>query len=219
LTTPTLNIRLVDVDRGKLDYEWELSQEWLRRAFDGTEAEPSAPGHVTVTVNKDGPQVLLRGWAKASVTMPCARTGDPVPLALRAELVVLLSPAPTAGPRGTAHQSSKKRAPSSKTTGAEPTSPKSASRKPAHKPESELSWEEAADDYYTGEQIELDDLVREFLILELPMMPIRSDLRDGERPAIPAAPDSTSGGDADEIDPRLRPLAEIASRLKKTIKE
>ncbi|MGC4063511.1 MAG: hypothetical protein QM784_02440 [Polyangiaceae bacterium] len=152
MTTPTLSIRLVDVDRGKRDYEWELSQDWLRRAFAETEAEPTAPGRLTVTVNKDGPQVLLRGWAKASVNMPCARTGDPVPVTLRAELVVLLRPAPTVAPRGADHQSSKKRAQSSKSAGPEAAGIKSASRKPAQKPESELTWEEAADDYYTGEQ-------------------------------------------------------------------
>jgi uncharacterized protein len=213
-----LSIRLVDVDRGKRDYEWELSPEWLRRAFEGTEAEATAPGHLTVTVSKDGMQVILRGWATAKVTMPCARTGDPVPLNLAAELTVLLRPAPGA-PRSGDHQSSKKRAQSSKTTTPEAASHKGASRKPTQKPEAELTWEEAADDYYTGEQIDLNDLVREFLVLELPMMPLRSDLRDAVRPAIPAAPDSTNGDDADAIDPRLRPLAEIASRLKKTIKE
>jgi uncharacterized metal-binding protein YceD (DUF177 family) len=89
----------------------------------------------------------------------------------------------------------------------------------ASRPEVELSLEDAAEDVYHGETIELDTLVREFLILELPMMPLRSDLRFEEMPAISATPGVTVSDDADRIDPRLRPLAEIASRLKKPTKE
>jgi uncharacterized metal-binding protein YceD (DUF177 family) len=84
----------------------------------------------------------------------------------------------------------------------------------------ELTEDDAAEDTYTGDQVVLDEFVREFLVLELPMMPVRSDLRSEARPAIPAAPDPSDDSDSCHgVDPRLRPLAEIASRLSKKTKE
>ena len=64
-----------------------------------------------------------------------------------------------------------------------------------------------------------DDFIREFLILELPMFPRRSDLPTDDAPANPPLPaDSQPGGDK-PLDPRLSPLAELKSRLEKIKKE
>lgn len=221
MTTPLLTIRLVDVDRGKGDYDWELPLDWLTRAFESTDATPTAPGRVTVTASKNGSQVVLLGRAKADVTMPCARTLDPVPVALNAEIVLMLHPAPTTKPssRSQSAKLGKRVAQSAGATKPETVKEPAKSRKMAHRPEAELTLEDAAEDFYHGEQIDLDEVVREFLILELPMMPLRSDLRIEGRPAISATPGATLSDDAEFIDPRLRPLAEIASRLKKTTKE
>jgi hypothetical protein len=82
--------------------------------------------------------------------------------------------------------------------------------------EPELLPEDAARDTYHGEQVLLDTFVREFLLLDLPMVPLRSDLRSDETPTISGPP----GGDAPGVDqtatldPRLAPLAEIARRLR-----
>jgi uncharacterized protein len=221
LTTPILTIRLVDVDRGKGDYDWELPVDWLTRAFEGTDATPTAAGRVTISASKNGSQVVLLGRAKAEVTMPCARTLEPVPIQLNAEIVLMLHPAPASKPANRSHSPKlgKRAAQASGATKLETALEPAKSRKMAHRPEVELTLEDAAEDFYHGEQIDLDEVVREFLILELPMMPLRSDLRIEGRPAISATPGATLSDDAEFIDPRLRPLAEIASRLKKTTKE
>jgi hypothetical protein len=82
-----------------------------------------------------------------------------------------------------------------------------------------LDDETAGQDTYEGHEIVLDGFAREFLILELPMFPRRSDLptdRAAANPPLPA--DSQPGGDK-PIDPRLSPLAELKSRLEKIKKE
>lgn len=153
-------------------------------------------------------QVLIRGRATADVTMPCARTLDPVPVALAAEVFLLLRPAPGTAPEAVPRTgSSTKRA-----SRIDPNSlpAPAAKQKAAKRPESELSEEDAAEDVYHGDTIQLDGFIREFLLLELPMMPLRSDLRSEERPAIPPTPEAP-----EKVDPRLQPLAEIARRLGK----
>jgi hypothetical protein len=82
-----------------------------------------------------------------------------------------------------------------------------------------LSVEDAAQDHYSGEQIVLDEYIREAILLELPMVPLRSDLRDIDNPAIPRPPEEANNGTGNRIDPRLAPLAEFAGRLKHDTKE
>ena len=133
----------------------------------------------------------------------------------------MLHPAPTTTPAARPHRAraSKNSAQSSSVTTSDLGKLSAKSRKMVQRPETELTLEDAAEDFYHGEQIDLDELVREFLILELPMMPLRSDLRFEGMPAISATPGATVSDDADFIDPRLRPLAEIARRLKNPTKE
>jgi uncharacterized protein len=218
LPQPQFIVRLADLERGKTHYEWDLSLVWLRDTFDGSEASVDAPGKLTFEASLSSQRVIIRGRAEAKVTMPCARTLDPVPLDLSAEIYLVLGPAATTHdtvrpPVGSVAKRTSRPEPPPKAAGA----PK---RRQTRRPDFELSEDDAAEDTYQGDHIELDAFVREFLLLELPMMPLRSDLRSEERPAIPPAPETAIGSDSPpRVDPRLRPLAEIASRLRKTTKE
>lgn len=197
-------MRLADLERGRRHYEWELPPEWLRLVFEGTDASATEAGLLRVDASETSRQILIRGSVKARVTMPCARTLDPVPVDLSADVFLLLRPAAgTEGSGPAASGSSTKRVPGQPTVGTQRS-------KQAKRPEVELSEEDAAEDVYYGDAAELDGFVREFLLLELPMMPLRSDLRSEERPAIPPTPESPAS-----VDPRLQPLAEIANRLGK----
>jgi uncharacterized protein len=218
LSESLLTIRLADLERGKTHYEWELPLLWLRRVFDGTEATVDTSGKLAIDASVTSRQVVVKGHAVANVTMPCARTLDPVSIDLSAEVSLVLRPAATSPEmHATTVGSATKRNSSSNPAKKAAELPK---RKPAHWPERELPEDEAAEDVYQGELIELDGFVREFLLLELPLMPLRSDLRFEERPAIPRSPEVANGAaNPPPLDPRLRPLAEIASRLKKTTKE
>ncbi len=220
---PLFSVPLADLDYGERDIDDEIPREWLSRALDGSEATPrEKPGRLTVTVSKSGREVMVRGKARAYVTMPCARTLDPVDFDLTADIFLMLGP-PTGTAARPAHPAPKppagakrpaKGAPSVSASGNK--KGKGARDRRKRDEDATLPDEEAARDTYEGDRVNLDPFVREFLLLELPMVPLREDLRSEESPAIerPLEP-APEGRQAQEaIDPRLAPLADIASRLR-----
>jgi uncharacterized protein len=76
--------------------------------------------------------------------------------------------------------------------------------------ERELSAEEADTLPFDGETVALDDLVRDELVLEIPMIPLCSEACPGMSPA----PDPERAGEK-PIDPRLAPLLDFAARKPK----
>jgi uncharacterized metal-binding protein YceD (DUF177 family) len=149
---------------------------------------------------------MVRGRATASVTMPCARTLDPVPVDLSAEVFLLLEPK-TAAPPPRPAKSKKKRA-----AGAAAEGP---SKRRDKEPERELTESDAAKDTYDSDRVVLDHFLKEFLVLEVPMFVLREDLRSEATPAIEAPPEpGQSRPRTEALDPRLAPLADIAKRLR-----
>ena len=212
---PLFSVPLADLDYGERELDQEIPREWLQKTFAETEATPrDKPGRLTATVSKNGREVMVRGRATAYVTMPCARTLDPVDFDLTADIFLLLGP-PTSGP---ARPSPKANA-AAKNPPASPNKRGDRGEKADRRKREEdaaLAEEEAARDTYEADWVNLDPFVREFLLLELPMVPLREDLRSEETPAIerPLEP-APEGRQAHEaIDPRLAPLADIASRLR-----
>lgn len=202
-------VPLADLDRGPKQAVWCVDEEWLNAATEGTDAKARGVGSLDVTLTKDGRQVIVKGVVKAPLTMPCARTLDPVDVDVESELLLMLLPEPaTPAPK------SKKGGNATQVTAKG--SPKVSGRLAKDRC---LSDEEAAQDHYSGDEIVLDSFVREFILLDLPMVPIRSDLRDRDKPAIPGPPEEAQDGSGRRIDPRLAPLAEIAGRLKNDTKE
>lgn len=76
--------------------------------------------------------------------------------------------------------------------------------------ERELTDEEADTLPFEGETVALDDLVRDELVLEIPMIPLCSEACPGMSPA----PVPEQAGDK-PIDPRLAPLLDFAARKPK----
>ena len=233
MSRPELVIPVADLERGPKHAEFVLSEPWLRRALEGTEATIVAPGKVDVTVSKNGTSVLVRGQLLADLTLPCVITLDPVPVPVRVEILLMLSPKSGAT---TAHEGHVARRKARPPKVEDPSAPEKAkpgperSGRPKGKGNAgagEGHWEEtpvlddeiAGQDTYEGHEIVLDDFVREFLVLELPMFPRRSDLpTDGAAANPPLPADSQPGGDK-PLDPRLSPLAELKSRLEQKIKK
>jgi uncharacterized metal-binding protein YceD (DUF177 family) len=60
-----------------------------------------------------------------------------------------------------------------------------------------------------GETLVLDSFLREFILLELPMNPIRSDLRPRTERATAPRPAPT-----ERTDPRLAPLAALLAQMR-----
>ena len=121
---------------------------------------------------------------------------------LRAEVFLLLAPAAApAGPKRPKQDRAKKK----------PAGPADASgKKPGKKPKEEdpaLEDDSAARDTYDGDKIVLDPFVREFLLLELPMVPLREDLRSEGPPAIERPPEPALGEPIDARGNRSPPRA------------
>jgi uncharacterized protein len=228
--------------------EGEITANWLQDALKGTEAIPAgAPGQVRLTLSKNGAEVLVRGRVEAPVVVPCARTLAPIQLELETDLLLLLrraEPIATSRPRNA--RGSKEGPGGSSKAKRHQQSEADAGHRPADriskirhkKPEGrrtrgglaedpELSLHDAAQDTFEGERIVLDPFVREFLLLELPMFPVRQDLPSlpvEARPSRPGSHEPTPAGQgnaehppatAPPIDPRLAPLAELKDRLQK----
>jgi uncharacterized metal-binding protein YceD (DUF177 family) len=222
MSRPELVVPVADLERGPKHVEFVLSDAWLRRALEGTDASITAPGKLDVTLSKNGTDVLVRGELTVDLTLPCVVTLDPVPVPVRTEMLLMLSPA---GGATTAHESHAQRR---KPRPAKP-EPAGFSDKSSHGKadrskslgKGDRGWEEtpeltdetAGKDTYDGHEIVLDGFAREFLILELPMFPRRSDLPTDGPAANPPLPAGSQAGGDKPLDPRLSPLAELKSRL------
>jgi uncharacterized protein len=195
--TLSLLVPVADLEReDEVSREWELDPGWLGWALGDSEAHSTGkPGRARATLSRSGREVLVRGRVEAQVELPCARTLDPSVYDLAVDLVLILH---------------KKEEPAS---GGSHASRRGSRREVREAREAEaLAADDVASDSYSGETIALDDFVREQLLLELPMFPLRSDLRSNDSPAIPPPPQGPASGSG--IDPRLLPLQALADRLK-----
>lgn len=201
-------IPLADLESGPKHAVYPITREWLSQALAETEAEPSSrTGQLEVELSKNGRQVMVRGQATVSVVMPCSRTLDPVECDLNPEIFLMLAPAaPKAAETPTPKERRKRDPMRSKARHLGSTDNlKGWASDPL------LSADEAATDTFEGEQIVLDSFVREFILLDLPMVVTKDDL--------PLLGDAASAAPPEKgerpVDPRLQPLAEIADRLRK----
>lgn len=218
-----------EVDRGHVHKEWSVTPEWLSAALSETEARPAAkPGRLTVSVSKSGRDFVVLGQLEVELVFQCARTLEPATYQLQPQLTLLLRRSST-----------------------EPSSRQSRSerhRTRAQKKEEdlELTDDDVATDTFSGDSIVLDDFVREQLLLEFPMVPLRSDLRSAATAAIAPAPEipaGSAGANGDQtaqvqpeqtqlvqresdqraaeakLDPRLAPLLNIANELAAKLKK
>lgn len=204
------------MEDGPRELEGPISPEWLDRVLEGTDVQHGSdtPGYLKLILTKNGSDVLVQGRMVVTVSLPCARTLDSAVYLLNPEVFLLL--APKGGPDPTKRNRPERK----RKDGTSKTSKKDNS----WEADEDLSPEEAARDTYFGDQIILDDFLREFILLELPMVPLREDLRDAPFEANPPLPgaQSASGGTAnygesgvDSLDPRLSPLRELKARLEK----
>jgi uncharacterized metal-binding protein YceD (DUF177 family) len=205
---PSFVVPLADLERGPRELEWQLTKTWLAHALEGTEAEPVGEGRLELSLAKNGKDVLVRGKAAVRVVVPDSRTLDPVELTLGPEIFLLLAPAappaPAARrPRGPRTEPGAKRAPAA--------AKKAVKR--GWEDDPELTDRDAALDTYSGEQVVLDDFVREFILLEIPMV-VHKDLPSEPAAGIGPPPAASPSEPAERVDPRLAPLAAIAERMR-----
>lgn len=203
MKSPQFTVPLRDLEHGDKTVTWKIPPEWIDRALADSEARSRGEsGHLSAHLNKNGAEVLVRAELKAELTMPCARSLEPVDVNIETDVVLLLAPKP---------ESEEESSASSK-------GPRRRKRRSEENEDELLSPEMAAQDFFCGETIALDEFVREHLLLELPLFPVRSDL-----PFKPVAATDTPPVESERkprpVDPRLAPLAALASQLQRSPKE
>jgi len=167
-----------DLDAAGKRFRFPLRVDWLRSTLEATDVRPAlADGELDVRVSRSGNDVVVRGAIRAELSVPCARCLEPAAVSVREEVSALAVASSTAVKAGN----------------------------PSDSDDEDLPTEEADVIEYDGDTLVLDDLVRDELLLGIPMIPLCSDGCPGIRPR--AAEDVP----ADVIDPRLEPLL----RLKK----
>lgn len=214
---PVFQVAARDLERADQRRRWDVTPEWLDWALSESDARSDgSTGSLEVYLKKSGPEVLVKGQVQATVTMPCARTLEPVPVKLAAEIYLLLTPRrPSKAPRSRAKGEPKAaggKAMGGKAAGGKAAGGKEHSSKGRDDDAADelLSAELAARDEFDGETVVLDAFVREHLLLELPLFPVKSDLPFDRAPATDPPPDEPG------VDPRLAPLAALASQLQRT---
>jgi uncharacterized metal-binding protein YceD (DUF177 family) len=200
-TIPRYVVRVADLEAGPQIIRAPIAPEWIDERLADTEVRSTGEnGEVSVSVTKNGADILVRGSLRVPIQVPCARTLDPALYELRPEVFLMLSPSHKRGPaRG---KDREKRAASAE-------GGKNKQRgKGDWSDDPELSREDAAADTYDGEEVALDEIFREFILLEVPMVPVRMDLRDGSFEASPPLPENSKSE-------RLSPFAQLRERLEK----
>jgi uncharacterized metal-binding protein YceD (DUF177 family) len=197
-------VPLADLENGPREVSFALTEAWLRDVLEPEGASPRGPGNVTLELTKQGSEVMVRGQADFTAVLPCVVTLDPVTFELHAEIFLMLKQGKAEPPR--------RQKPEKAEAKPEPRPQKKKKRPGGRDADLELSEEETAVDTFTGDEIVLDEFIREFLLLELPLYPRRPDLPSpGE--SIVSRPLAGKAGEP-SIDPRLEPLAKLAERLR-----
>lgn len=188
-------IKLTELESGAREYDLPIRAAWLCEQLPDLAPEDHAvadrDGRLEVVAEMSGGEdVLVRGRATASLFVPCGRCLSPAEVKTSPEITVLFS-----------------------------------RRAEALRPSVGGDEEDDADDLgtdeedhetFSGDAVALDEIVREHIVLEIPMQPLcRPDCPGIEVPASvkgPARLDALPG--APDIDPRLAPLLALSKRDK-----
>jgi uncharacterized protein len=179
MTPPEFPVSIADLDAGGREFTFAVRAAWVRGALEDTDATAAGTdGKLDVRVSKSGRDVIVRGKVDVDLRTQCARCLQDVTIHLAHPITALMVPASDIAANGRGSA------------------------------DEDLSPEDLDVVTYSGETIALDDIVRDELVLELPIVPLCSEDCAGISP--PPALEGDANGEA-QIDPRLLPLL----RLKK----
>ncbi len=187
-------IPVMDLDAGGKSLDFPVRAAWIRSALEGTEvAVGGVDGALSLRLSKSGTDVVIRGTLKADLVVPCGRCLEPAKVAIR-EAVSALAVPRAAMRESTGH-------------GHEHHEDKDGDE------DADLAPEQADMIPYDGETLVLDDLVRDELLLGVPMIPLCSEGCAGIRPSSQSQAQPDEAPAEAPIDPRLRPLLRLKKQL------
>jgi uncharacterized protein len=170
------SISVHDLDAAGKPFRFVVPAAWMRGALEATNVAPGgSDGEFAGRLSKSGRDVVVRGRLRAELCVPCARCLQPARVSVSEDISAL---AVETGQLRDSHRREKQ--------------------------DEESAEEQAADEAdilpFDGDSVVLDDLVRDELLLAIPMIPLCSEACPGIRPK-PA--DNPPRG---VVDPRLSPL-------------
>lgn len=184
MSAPEYRIKITDLDAGGKDYRFVIRAPWIRGILEGHEAKcTDKDGAVAVRASKSGHDVVVHGTLDARLQVPCARCLELFEIDLHSDLSVIYVPGAKIKDAG-----------------------------PDGEVEYTLEDAEADTLPFDGENVVLDDLVRDELLLEIPMIPLCSEACPGMSPGPEQRKDAAS--EEKGIDPRLAPLLGLRDKIK-----
>jgi uncharacterized protein len=182
------SIPVADIDAGGKPFDFVVRPKWVRGALEDCEATSAGKeGSLSVRISRSGQDLVLRGRLKVELEAPCARCLKPAQFTVDQDLSLLFVPGKEVRQREQA----------------------------AGTGELEINADDADTYGYEGETLVLDDIVRDELVLETPMIPLCSEDCPGIRPAesgADAGPSAEASENQSKIDPRLAPLLNLRLR-------
>jgi uncharacterized protein len=186
-----LKIPVHDLDALGKDFVFALDASWLEKALEGSGVGgdvSDGPGEVRVHAQRNGTEILVHGQAEATLVAECVRCLRGVPLHVACDLAALYAPG-AAGARESSEDDE----------------------------DLDIDPNEPDREFYQGDNIMIDDLVRDYLLLELPMQP---RCEEGACAGLDVPEHMRSGNGAHStavsgergVDPRLAALQKIAPK-------
>jgi len=189
-------LQVQDIDENGKSFSFPLSPAWVEAtlADANLHADPAAPpGSIQVHAQKNGNEYLVEGRVQASLTTDCVRCLGAAKVPVDTKFATLFSRSANTGPREHARRADET----------------FDSREDENEDEDDLSREE-----FSGHEIVLDDLVREYLVLEAPMQPLCSaDCQGILVPEHVRPPEDVFGPSDGKVDPRLAPLLRLRDKV------
>jgi uncharacterized protein len=198
MSSPEFSFPVNELDAAGKSFKLPIRAAWLRGALEDTDiGAAQRDGELEVRLSKSGVDGVIRGALAADLVVPCSRCLEPTVVPVREELSLLAVPRTPAPHVAGSHGSS-----GSKDGGKKGKKPKESE----DLDEADLASEEADVLVYEGDNLVLDDLVRDELLLGIPMIPLCSEACPG------ISPDNSSSEEVASIDPRLVPLLKLKTK-------
>ena len=197
-------LQVADIDETGRDYSFELKKPWLESSLGDANlhADPEAAlGTIELHAQKNGADYLVTGRVVAHLTTDCGRCLGVAKVPVDTSFATLFARAPhTPGTPG--HHGHHKDAAHGSNTA-------DRVEEVDGDDEDELAREE-----FSGHEIVLDALIREYLVLECPMQPLCSEACTGIAVPKHVKPPAEVFGTSDsKVDPRLAPLLRLRDKI------
>ncbi|HEY2734670.1 MAG TPA: DUF177 domain-containing protein [Polyangiales bacterium] len=190
-----LVLHVQDIDETGKDYTFELTPAWLEATLRDASlrADPAyTSGRLDVHAQQNGTEYLVNGSVSAHLITECGRCLGDAKVEIEAQFATLFH-------RGTGKLHERK----------------AHVHEHAHELDDlALDDDELQREEFVGHDIPLDELVREHIVLEVPMQPLCSESCQGiPVPEKVRPPEEVFGTKDERVDPRLAPLKRLRDKV------